>query len=159
MTSCAQIVWLFWQPAVSLSVGCGRAGEPEVNLLLNVKSEDVNFFMVILCLVKQSLVGTVSQARLLTISAKSGTYCSLFWLRTHLGEDRLTDNIHNNKPKPVFALDIQGFVSEIDHTTIIVGCEAKWSIQVLLQQSLQELRQKKKTLKKTVCKTSQNALQ
>ncbi len=144
MTSCAQIVWLFWQPAVSLSVVCGRAGEPEVNLLLNVKSEDVNFFMVILCLVNQSLVGTVSQARLLTISAKSGTYCSLFWLRTHLGEDRLTDDIHNNKPQPVFALDIQGFVSEIDHTTIIVGCEAKWSIQVLLQQSLQELRQKKK---------------
>lgn len=73
-----------------LSVVCGRAGEPEVNLLLNVKSEDVNYFMVILCLVKQSLVGTVSQARLLTISAKSGTYCSLFWLRTHSGEDRLT---------------------------------------------------------------------
>lgn len=51
--------------------------------------------------------------------------------------------IHNNKPQPVFALDIQGFVSEIDHTTIIVGCVAKWSIQVILQQSLQELRQKK----------------
>lgn len=131
-----------------LSVVCGRAGEPEVNLLLNVKSEDVNCFMVILCLVKQSLVGTVSQARLLTISAKSGTYCSLFWLRTHLGEDRLTY---------IYTITNQGFVSEIDHTTIIVGCVAKWSIQVILQQSLQELRQKK-TLKKIVCKTSQNAL-
>lgn len=134
-----------------LSVVCGRAGEPEVNLLLNVKSEDVNCFMVILYLVKQSLVGTVSQARLLTISAKSGKYCSLFWLRTHLGEDHLTDDIHNNKPQPVFALNMQGFVSEIDHTTIIVGCEAKWSIQVLFQQSPRELRQKN-------CKTSQNAL-
>lgn len=42
-----------------LTVVCGRAGEPEVNLLLNVKNEDVNCFMVILCMVRQLLVGTV----------------------------------------------------------------------------------------------------
>lgn len=69
-----------------LTVVCGRAGGE-----LTAKCQKRGCELFYDYIMSGEAVGTVSQARLLTISAKSGTHCSLFRLRSHFGGDRLTD--------------------------------------------------------------------
>lgn len=72
------------------------------------------------------------------------------------GRDCLTD-IYTITTS-VCALDVQGIVSEINHTTVIACCAVKWSIQVMVQQSMQELGQETQKLMEYVCKAGQNVL-
>lgn len=65
MPSCVQILWMFWQPAVS----------PE----LTAKQQDCELFYSYIMSTLRWL-----QVRCLTFSIKSGAYNSLFWPRTHL---------------------------------------------------------------------------